>query len=61
MARRAAWFGASRGRARIVVGTRSALLVPLPPPATLVLLDEHDPAHKPPGAPRMHSREMLVE
>ena len=59
-ARRAAWLAAARGRARIVVGTRSALLVPLPPPATLVLLDEHDPAHKPPGAPRIHSRELLV-
>ena len=57
-ARRAAWFAAARGRARIVVGTRSALLAPLPPPATLVLLEEHDPAHKPPGAPRLHSREL---
>jgi primosomal protein N' (replication factor Y) len=44
-----------------VVGTRSALLAPLPPPATLVLVDEHDAAHKPPGAPRMHSRDILVE
>ena len=60
VARRAAWLAAARGRARIVVGTRSALLAPLPPPATLVLLDEHDPAHKPPGPPRMHSREPLV-
>lgn len=59
-ARRAAWFAAARGRARIVVGTRSALLAPLPPPATLVLIDEHDPAHKPPGAPRLHSRELLL-
>ncbi len=59
--RRAAWFGAARGRVPVVVGTRSALLAPLPPPATLVLIDEHDPAHKPPGAPRMHSREILVE
>lgn len=57
--RRAAWFAASSGRGRIVVGTRSALLVPLPAPATLVLIDEHDPAHKPPGAPRLHSRELL--
>ena len=32
-----------------MVGTRSALLAPLPPPATLALIDEHDPAHKPPG------------
>ncbi|OGL16663.1 MAG: hypothetical protein A3K12_01890 [Candidatus Rokubacteria bacterium RIFCSPLOWO2_12_FULL_71_19] len=60
-ARRTAWFGGARGRPRILVGTRSALLAPLPPPATLVLLDEHDPAHKPPGAPRMHSRDLLVE
>jgi primosomal protein N' (replication factor Y) len=52
--RRQAWFAASRGRRRVVVGTRSALLAPLPPPATLALIDEHDPAHKPPGAPRLH-------
>ncbi len=57
--RRAAWFAAGRGRARISVGTRSALLTPLPPPATLVLLDEHDAAHKPPGPPRIHSRDLL--
>jgi len=60
-ARRAAWFGAMRARPRVVVGTRSALLLPLPAPATLVLLDEHDPAHRPPGAPRLHSRELLLE
>jgi len=59
--RRAAWFAASRGRARVVVGARSALLVPLPPPATVALLDEHDAAHKPPGAPRVHSRELIIE
>lgn len=57
--RRAAWFAAGRGRARVSVGTRSALLTPVPPPATLVLLDEHDAAHKPPGAPRIHSRDLL--
>jgi primosomal protein N' (replication factor Y) len=59
--RRHAWFAAARGRARTVVGTRSALLTPLPPPATLVLLDEHDVAHRPPGAPRMHSADLLRE
>jgi primosomal protein N' (replication factor Y) (superfamily II helicase) len=58
--RRRAWFAASRGRSRVVVGTRSALLAPLPPPATLALVDEHDPAHKPPGAPRLHSRDLLL-
>ncbi len=58
--RRAAWLAAARGRARIVVGTRSALLAPLPPPVTLALLDEADPAHKPPGHPRLHSREIVI-
>ncbi|HEX5529567.1 MAG TPA: hypothetical protein VFZ82_08405 [Methylomirabilota bacterium] len=58
--RRRAWFAASRGKSRVVVGTRSALLAPLPPPATLALIDEHDPAHKPPGAPRLHSRDLLL-
>src|SRR5882672_4868147 len=58
--RREAWFAAARGRARVVVGTRGALLAPLPPPATLVLLEEHDPAHKPPGPPRLHSRDILM-
>jgi len=60
-ARRAAWFGAARGRARVVVGTRSALLAPLPGPATLVLIHEQDSAHKPPGPPRLHSRDLLRE
>lgn len=58
--RRRAWFAAARGRSRVVIGTRSALLTPLPPPATLALLAEHDPAHKPPGAPRLHSRDLLL-
>jgi primosomal protein N' (replication factor Y) len=58
--RRRAWFAAASGRRRVVVGTRSALLAPLPPPATLALIDEHDPAHKPPGAPRLHSRDLLL-
>ena len=58
--RRAAWFASARGRTRVVVGTRGALLVPLSAPATLVLLDEQDSAHKPPGPPRLHSRDILL-
>lgn len=56
-----AWMALARGSARVAVGTRSALLAPVQPPATLVLLDEHDPAHKPPGHPRAHSREVVLE
>ncbi|MBI2553375.1 MAG: primosomal protein N' [Candidatus Rokubacteria bacterium] len=56
-----AWMVLARGAARVAVGTRSALLAPAPAPATLALLDENDAAHKPPGAPRIHSRDVIVE
>ena len=57
----AAWRALRDGSARLAAGTRSALLAPLPPSATLVLIDEHEAAHKPPGAPRMHSRDVALE
>jgi primosomal protein N' (replication factor Y) len=60
MERWRAWMALSRGTARVAVGTRSALLAPLPASAVLVLLDENDPAHKPPGHPRIHSREVVL-
>jgi len=59
--RAAAWQALRDGSARLAAGTRSALLAPLPPPATLVLIDEHEAAHKPPGPPRMHSRDVALE
>jgi len=59
--RAAAWGALASGRARIAVGTRSALLTPLPAGALLALIDEHDVAHKPPGAPRIHTRDVVVE
>src|SRR5262252_2065581 len=59
--RTAAWRALRDGSARLAAGTRSALLTPLPAPATLVLIDEHEAAHKPPGAPRMHSRDVALE
>ena len=59
--RGAAWRALRDGSTRLAAGTRSALLAPLPPPAALVLIDEHEAAHKPPGAPRMHSRDVALE
>jgi primosomal protein N' (replication factor Y) (superfamily II helicase) len=55
-----AWNALAAGDRRFAVGTRSALLAPVPPPAMLVLVDEHDPAHKPPGAPRIHARDVVL-
>src|SRR2546427_476370 len=61
-AERVAAGGALRdGAARLAAGTPSALLAPLVAPATLVLIDEHEAAHKPPGPPRIHSRDVAFE
>jgi primosomal protein N' (replication factor Y) len=59
--RAAAWHGLRDGSARLATGTRSALLAPLRRPAVLALVDEHEAAHKPPGPPRMHSRDVALE
>ena len=60
-ARARAWTELARGSVALAVGTRSALLVPLPAHACMVLLDEHEAAHKPPGPPRMHARDVVLE
>ena len=58
--RAAAWAALGAGDATAAVGTRSALLAPLAAGATAVLVNEHDPAHKPPGPPRLHSRDVIL-
>ena len=55
------WRDLGRAAVRLAVGTRSALLAPLPPGGTIVVVDEHDPAHRPPGPPRIHAREVALE
>lgn len=59
--RAAAWTALATRGPRFAVGTRSAMLAPLPPGAMLALVDEQDPAHRPPGHPRMHAREVALE
>jgi primosomal protein N' (replication factor Y) len=59
--RAAAWRALAEGRARLAVGTRSALLAPLAPGALLALVDEHEATHKPPGPPRIHARDVVLE
>jgi primosomal protein N' (replication factor Y) len=61
VARAQAWTGLVDGTARAAVGTRSALLTPLPPGGLLAVIDEHEAAHKPPGPPRIHAREVILE
>lgn len=59
--RAAAWRALAEGRARLAVGTRSALLAPLAASGLLALVDEHEAAHKPPGPPRIHTRDVVLE
>ena len=56
-----AWQAMAQHEARLAVGTRSALLAPLPANALLAVVDEHDATHKPPGPPRMHTRDVALE
>jgi primosomal protein N' (replication factor Y) len=56
-----AWARCGDATLRLAVGTRSALLAPLPAPGLLALVDEHEAAHKPPGPPRLHSRDIVLE
>ena len=58
--RAAAWRGLAGGVLRFGVGTRSALLAPLPPGAVVTVVDEHEPLHKPPGPPRIHARDVAL-
>jgi primosomal protein N' (replication factor Y) len=59
--RAAAWAALRSGTAALAVGTRSALLAPLSAAGTVALIDEHEAAHKPPGPPRLHSRDIVLE
>jgi primosomal protein N' (replication factor Y) len=60
-ARWAAWWASRAGTARLAVGTRAAAWLPLAPLGLAVVVDEDDPAHKSPDAPRWHARELVRE
>src|SRR2546428_27074 len=60
-ARAKAWRQLADGSARLATGTRSALLAPAVESGMLVLLDEPEAAPKPPGPPRIHSRDVALD
>ena len=57
----AAWWACREGQARVAVGTRAAAWLPLTPLGLAVVVDEEDPAHKSPDAPRWHARDLVLE
>ncbi|WP_028220031.1 primosomal protein N' [Paraburkholderia oxyphila] len=54
------WLAAHTGRARIVLGTRLAVLASLPRLAMLVVDEEHDPAYKQQEGLRYSARDLAI-
>jgi primosomal protein N' (replication factor Y) (superfamily II helicase) len=58
--RLATWLAARDGRARVVVGTRSAIFVPLQQPGIIVVDEEHDASFKQQDGFRYSARDLAV-
>ncbi|HVE08566.1 MAG TPA: primosomal protein N' [Paraburkholderia sp.] len=54
------WFAAHTGRARIVLGTRLAVLASLPQLSIIVVDEEHDPAYKQQEGLRYSARDLAI-
>ncbi len=55
-----AWLAAARGDAAVVLGTRSAVFVPLARPGLIVVDEEHDASYKQHEGFRYHARDLAV-
>ena len=55
-----AWRNLAQGKARIVVGARSAVFAPVMNLRLVVVDEEHEPAYKQEDAPRYHGRDVAV-
>lgn len=54
------WHRIHQGKARIVIGARSALFAPVRNPGLIVVDEEHETTYKQEEAPRYHARDVAV-